>query len=214
MSFAEWLPGAESAILYGDFNNWNDSQFQLKKNEWGVFEGQFSASELKVKPGDKYKLKIKSQTGAVFDRNPAYAKYLIQNEQDHSFTATYYKPEYKMTQPKPKFNTPLRIYECHVGISSPEPRIATYAEFTKKTLPYIKSLGYNAIQLMAIPEHAYYGSFGYHVTNYFAPSSRFGTPDDLKKVKLFLLFSSLIRPIHLNLKLLWILYSLTQALIV
>ena len=74
--------------------------------------------------------------------------------------------------PKP---TSLRIYECHVGISSWEGKVNTYKDFTGSVLPRIVALGYNTIQLMAIMEHAYYGSFGYQVTSFFAPSSRSGT---------------------------------------
>jgi len=61
-----------------------------------------------------------------------------------------------------------------------EPTVHTYQEFTKLIIPRVKKLGYNCIQIMAIMEHAYYGSFGYHVTNFFAISSRFGTPEDFK----------------------------------
>jgi len=76
----------------------------------------------------------------------------------------------------------LRIYEAHIGISSQEQKVASYAHFTDKVLPYIKDLGYNCIQLMAIMEHAYYASFGYQITNFFAVSSRYGNPEELKKL--------------------------------
>jgi 1,4-alpha-glucan branching enzyme len=79
--------------------------------------------------------------------------------------------------PKP---TSLTIYEAHIGIASPEGRVATYPEFTRDVLPRIADLGYNCIQLMAVMEHPYYASFGYQVTNFYAPSSRFGTPEELK----------------------------------
>ena len=84
--------------------------------------------------------------------------------------------------PRPAKPSALRIYEAHVGMSSPEPKVSSYAEFRDNVLPRIKMLGYNAVQLMAVQEHAYYGSFGYHVTNFFAVSSRCGTPDDLKSL--------------------------------
>ena len=67
-------------------------------------------------------------------------------------------------------------------MASNDEKVASYSEFTKNVLPRIKDLGYNTVQLMAIAEHPYYGSFGYHVANFFAPSSRFGTPDDLKQL--------------------------------
>ena len=152
-----------------------------------MFKGEFPASELNLQPGHKYKLHIQGKHGDWFDRIPAYARYCLQDPDNHSFSGCHFESEYEMSQNKPNFNESLKIYECHVGMSSPEAKIATYKEFTETTLPFIKSMGYNAIQLMAVPEHAYYGSFGYHVTNYFASSSRFGTPDDLKKVSNFFL---------------------------
>ncbi|OAX78912.1 1,4-alpha-glucan-branching enzyme, partial [Emergomyces africanus] len=89
---------------------------------------------------------------------------------------------YTFKHPRPPKPARLRIYEAHVGISSPETRVATYKEFTKNMLPRIHGLGYNAIQLMAIMEHAYYASFGYQVNNFFAASSRYGTPEELKEL--------------------------------
>lgn len=74
----------------------------------------------------------------------------------------------------------MRIYEAHVGISSPEPKVASYVYFADTVLPRIQDLGYTCVELMAVMEHAYYGSFGYHVTSFFAASSRYGTPDDFK----------------------------------
>ncbi|MDD4604204.1 MAG: alpha-amylase family glycosyl hydrolase, partial [Bacteroidales bacterium] len=74
----------------------------------------------------------------------------------------------------------LLIYESHVGMAQERLGVGTFAEFAEYLIPYIKNSGYNAIQLMGIAEHPYYGSFGYHVTNFFAVSSRFGTPEDLK----------------------------------
>ncbi len=99
----------------------------------------------------------------------------------HPATATATVPVTVPTTTTPsQARQPLFIYEAHIGIAQEAEDVGTYAQFTANTLPYIKSLGYNAIQLMAIAEHPYYGSFGYHVSNYFAPSSRFGSPEDLK----------------------------------
>uniref|UniRef100_A0A667YEX1 1,4-alpha-glucan branching enzyme n=1 Tax=Myripristis murdjan TaxID=586833 RepID=A0A667YEX1_9TELE len=88
----------------------------------------------------------------------------------------------KHVHPRPKKPKSLRIYESHVGIASPEGKIASYTNFTTNVLPRIKDLGYNCIQLMAIMEHAYYASFGYQITSFFAASSRYGTPDELKQL--------------------------------
>lgn len=102
------------------------------------------------------------------------------------YDAVFWNPpaseRYTFKHPRPPKPVNLKIYEAHVGIASPEPRVASYREFTQNNLPRIKELGYNAVQLMAIQEHAYYGSFGYQITSFFAPSSRYGTPDELKEL--------------------------------
>jgi 1,4-alpha-glucan branching enzyme len=122
----------------------------------------------------------------IKDSIPAWIKYSVQPPGEIPYNGVYYDPpeedKYAFKHPRPKKPTSLRIYESHVGMSSTEPKINTYANFRDDVLPRIKKLGYNAVQIMAIQEHAYYASFGYHVTNFFAPSSRFGTPDDLKSL--------------------------------
>ena len=118
-------------------------------------------------------------------RIPSYSNYVVQDEKTKLFDAVVYYPkkQFVWTDQKfaPKKELPL-IYEAHIGMASKEGKVASYEEFEKDVLPRIKKAGYNTIQLMAIQEHPYYGSFGYHVSNYFAPSSRFGTPSDLKSL--------------------------------
>ena len=120
--------------------------------------------------------------GRCEDRNPVWSKLLLQNPESNLFDGIFWHPEnpyqFKFTQPAPPKS--FKIYEAHVGMSSIDPKVASYRYFADEILPRIKETGYTAIQLMAIMEHAYYGSFGYHVTNFYAISSRFGTPDDLK----------------------------------
>ncbi len=121
------------------------------------------------------------------DRLPAWVKYVTQDlSVSPAYDARFWNPpaaeKYTFKHQRPKKPASLRIYEAHVGISSPELRVTTYKEFTKSMLPRIKSLGYDAIQLMAIMEHAYYASFGYQVNNFFAASSRYGEPEDLKEL--------------------------------
>lgn len=180
----EWAPNATAIYLVCEKNNWQDSpdyEFEPKKDgQW-----QLKLPLKLLNHGDKYKLHIYWNHGRNDGyRLPAYANYVLQNEETKGFDAIVWQPKdqyiwrYK-TPPLPE--TPL-IYEAHIGMASTDEKVASYSEFTKNVLPRIKDLGYNTVQLMAIAEHPYYGSFGYHVANFFAPSSRFGTPDDLKQL--------------------------------
>ena len=180
--FREWAPNATQIFLVGDFSDWKErEEFALnrdKNGEWSV-----NLPEDSLRHGQKYKLRVYWLGGDGW-RLPSYANYVIQDENSVDFSAVVWSPktpydwQYK-TPPKPK--VPL-IYEAHVGMSSQEEKVASFNEFTTEVLPRIKESGYNTIQLMAIAEHPYYGSFGYHVSNFFAVSSRFGTPDDFKKL--------------------------------
>jgi 1,4-alpha-glucan branching enzyme len=180
--FREWAPNASSIILTGDFNNWEKQPaFKFKKTSKGEFE--LKVPREKIRHLDQYKLWIEWPGGADF-RIPLYARRVIQDPETKLFNAQVWYPEeqFKWTsiRPERKDNEALLIYEAHVGMGTSEEKVGTYSEFTLQVLPRIKKLGYNALQLMAIQEHPYYGSFGYHVSNFFAPSSRFGTPEDLK----------------------------------
>lgn len=171
-------------------DNWDFNSHEMKKNEFGVFEITVPAvnGEPAIPHDSKVKISLvipNDQTRA--DRVPAW---ITRVTQDLSFSPAYdarfWNPPKSQRYvfrnqrlPKPKS---ARIYEAHVGISSPEAKVATYKEFTKNILPRIKKLGYNVIQLMAIMEHAYYASFGYQINNFFAASSRYGLPDDLKEL--------------------------------
>ena len=180
--FREWLPNAHYVSLIGDFNHWDKSSNPLKRGNYGTWEIFLSDEDYKntLTPGSKVKMHVHGDNGHL-DRIPAYIKQVIQKE-DHSFDGVFtghssylWQNEFSSREIK----SPL-IYEAHIGMATEEPRVGTYREFADNILPRIKNLGYNCVQLMAIQEHPYYGSFGYQVSNYFAPSSRFGSPDDLK----------------------------------
>ncbi len=177
----EWAPNAAQIYLIGSFNNWeNQKQYAFESLENGVWELNLKEEELKH--GDLYAL---SMHWAVDygKRVPAWANYVIQDPETHIFNAQVWRPEKPYEWKNTNFNgltEPPLIYEAHIGMSGEEGRVHTYNEFRENMLPRIKANGYNTVQLMAIPEHPYYGSFGYHVSSFFAPSSRFGTPDDLK----------------------------------
>ena len=183
--FREWLPEAYDVFIFGDFNSWQRTQLRLDKNRdgvWSIFLPNAMYGHL-LTHGSLYKLHIHGKNG-WHDRIPAYATRVVQDEQSKNYTAQFWNPEKPYKWKNKKFDISqvgdLLIYEAHVGMSQEEPKVGTYKEFTKKVLPRIKKAGYNAVQLMAIAEHPYYGSFGYHVANFFAPSSRCGTPEELK----------------------------------
>ncbi|CAL5225794.1 g8569 [Coccomyxa viridis] len=196
--YREWAPGARAIALIGEFNNWDPKPDHWAiKNDFGVWslflpDGADGTSVIPHR--SKVKARVETAYGEWVERIPAWVKWATQEWNEIQFNGVYYAPpeqgapgaepdfntSYTFNYPRPKRPENLRIYECHVGMSSEEPKINTYMAFAKEMLPRIRSLGYNALQIMAIQEHAYYGSFGYHVTNFFAASSRFGTPDELK----------------------------------
>ncbi|WOL11903.1 1,4-alpha-glucan-branching enzyme 2-2, chloroplastic/amyloplastic-like [Canna indica] len=188
ITYREWAPGAKWATLIGDFNNWNPNADVMTRNEYGVWE-VFLPNNVDGSPpiphGSRVKIRMDTPSG-VKDSIPAWIKFSVQAPGEIPYNGIYYDPpeedKHVFQHPQPKAPKSLRIYECHVGMSSPEPKINTYVNFRDDVLPRIKRLGYNAVQIMAIQEHSYYASFGYHVTNFFAPSSRFGTPDELKSL--------------------------------
>lgn len=183
--YREWAPEAKALSLIGDFNNWDREANPLSKNDEGIWELFLPEKEFGKTfiHGSKYKVHVVGANGA-FDRLPAYTFRAIQDEKTHDFSAQHWEPE-KTFKWKAKNFSPEEIgapiiYECHVGMALEREGLGTYREFTDEVLPRIAELGYNCIQLMAVQEHPYYGSFGYHVSNFFAPSSRFGSPEDLK----------------------------------
>lgn len=183
--YREWAPGAHEIYLTGDFNEWNRDSHPLKKKQNGDWEIFLPADEYreKLKHGSFYKIRVVSDAGSM-DKIPAYAQRVFQHEHNNDFTAQIWEPEPYVWKHEFDINSvkDLLIYETHVGIAQEKEGIGTYKEFTANVLPRIKDLGYTAIQLMAVMEHPYYGSFGYHVSNFFSPSSRFGTPEDLKEL--------------------------------
>jgi 1,4-alpha-glucan branching enzyme len=184
----EWAPGAEAVSLVGDFNYWNRQADPLTKDETtGIWEGFVADDESGRRPaaGSRYKLHVVAH-GQGKDRLPAYLRRAVQDEESKDFSAQLWVPEKPFEWTDKTFRVANAtkgqslIYEAHVGMAQEEGRVGTYREFADLILPRIQAEGYNTIQLMAILEHPYYGSFGYHVANFFAPSSRFGTPEDLK----------------------------------
>lgn len=181
--YREWAPGAKGLFLVGDFNAWDRDATPLERDEWGVWHVFLSDQVYgnTFTHGSLLKVHVRTE-GDGIDRIPAYARRVIQDPETQHYTAQYWNPPspYQWTVSAPEKIGGLRIYEAHVGMAQEEGRVGTFQEFADSILPRISALGYNAVQLMAIMEHPYYGSFGYHVANFYAVSSRFGTPEDLK----------------------------------
>ena len=180
--FREWAPYAQKIYLIGNFSAWTpDEKYLLKKSDNGNWIIELPLDLLHH--GDLYKLFVEWDDGAG-ERLPAYVRRVVQDSVSKIFSAQVWEPEkaYHWRYKRPnRVKNPL-IYEAHIGMSSEEEAVATFNHFRLNVLPYIAKAGYNTIQLMAIQEHPYYGSFGYQVSNFFAVSSRFGTPDELKKL--------------------------------
>lgn len=181
--YREWAPRATALSLIGDFNDWDRAAHPMQRTEDGAY-WEVSVSDADgLAHGGRYKVHIVGESGAQ-DRIPAYAQRVVQDPQTHDFSAELWAPEQPFTWSadafKPKTDASLLIYEAHVGMSGEAESVASYRDFAENVLPRIARLGYTAVQLMAVAEHPYYGSFGYHVANFFAASSRCGTPDDLK----------------------------------
>jgi 1,4-alpha-glucan branching enzyme len=179
----EWAPNATEIFLIGTFNQWQRMEsYRLKKRDGGVWEVKIPSE--RISHGDLYKLHL-TWPGGAGERIPAWAKRVVQDEATTLFSAQVWEPEQRYQFKHSHFKadlSPLLIYETHVGMSTEEEKVGSYNEFREKVLPRVKENGYNAIQIMAIQEHPYYGSFGYHVSSFFAPSSRNGTPEELREL--------------------------------
>jgi len=177
----EWAPGAKAVHLIGDFNGWNRTSHPLAPTSAGVWELALDAD--KLRHGQLVKLHIHGADGSFRDRIPACIRRAVQDPVTHDFSGQIWNPPdpyvWKHEFDPASLGAPL-IYESHVGMAGEEARVHTYREFADVVLPRIAKARYNTIQLMAVQEHPYYGSFGYHVSSFFAPCSRFGTPEDLK----------------------------------
>ncbi len=178
--YREWAPAAEAMYLTGDFNNWNARSHPMTKGEGGVFEIVLQG-ENSLREGQKAQAVV-IHNGEELRRIPLYATRVVQDPvtylwcaeieetyKDFPWTDEGFRPE----------KTPF-IYECHIGMAQEEGKVGSYQEFIDNVLPRIKELGYNTIQIMAVMEHPYYGSFGYQVSNFFAAASRYGKSEGLK----------------------------------
>jgi len=183
----EWCPAAEALYLKGEFNDWQLAEF--RRLDFGKWELTLPARNGQPPIGhlSQVKLVVKTKDGQFVDRLSPWATYVKPpptKEQGIGYNWHVWNPpvkeRYRFQHARPRRPASLRIYECHVGIGTAEPRVGQYREFAEKVLPRVAALGYNAIQLMAVMEHVYYASFGYQITSFFAASSRYGTPEELR----------------------------------
>ena len=176
-TYREWAPGAEELFLTGDFCAWEPFACPAKRLDGGVWE--VTVPSLAV--GQKVQTVLR-RGGETLRRIPSYATRVVQDDTTHLWCCEVDDTllPYPWTDGGFKPAKTPYIYECHIGMAQEEGKVGTYREFTEKVLPRIKKLGYNTVQIMAVMEHPYYGSFGYQVSNFFAASSRFGPSRDLK----------------------------------
>uniref|UniRef100_A0A7N0V7G2 1,4-alpha-glucan branching enzyme n=1 Tax=Kalanchoe fedtschenkoi TaxID=63787 RepID=A0A7N0V7G2_KALFE len=186
--YREWAPAVQEAQLIGDFNGWNGCNHKMVKDEFGVWSIKVhdSSGKPSIPHNSRVKFRFQYGNGIWVDRIPAWIRYATVDPSRFAapYDGIYWDPppseRYRFKYTRPKKPQAPRIYEAHVGMSSSEPRVNSYREFADNVLPRIRANYYNTVQLMAVMEHSYYASFGYHVTNFFAVSSRSGTPEDLK----------------------------------
>ena len=193
--FREWAPHATDIFLVGDFNNWTESESYKCNRIAGTGNWELYLPLDAISHGNLYKMHVKWE-GSSGERIPAWATRVVQDDITKIFSAQVWAPKEEYQWKDNRFcleeskkkrtftpkKDPLLIYECHIGMAQDAEKVGTYTEFKDNILPRIASAGYNAIQIMAIQEHPYYGSFGYHVSSFFAPSSRCGTPEELKEL--------------------------------
>ncbi|MCX6243212.1 MAG: alpha-amylase family glycosyl hydrolase [Bacteroidetes bacterium] len=183
--YREWAPNAQDLYFYGDFNGWQKYANRMTRGQYGIWEIFLDEENYKERFTHKSRVKVLVHSDLGFqERIPAYIRRVVQDPVTYDFSGQVWMPPKKFDWEGDKFDIgqleELLIYECHVGMAQEELKVGTFVEFADHLIPYIKNSGYNTIQLMAIAEHPYYASFGYHVSNFFAVSSRFGTPEDLK----------------------------------
>jgi 1,4-alpha-glucan branching enzyme len=182
--FREWAPNATEIFITGGFTGWKETYEyrMIRINQHGDWE--ITLPQSAMKHGDLFKLSVHWE-GGQGERIPSYATRVVQDDTTKIFSAQAWSPaepyKWQINDFKPESTTPV-IYETHVGMATQEEKTGTYREFTENVIPIITRAGYNTVQLMAVQEHPFYGSFGYHVSSFFAASSRFGTPEELKEL--------------------------------
>jgi len=172
--------------VIGDFNGWDRWGTPMVRDQFGVWGLFFPDDQFadRLVHNSKVKVHVVHEDKKGTDRIPAYIRRVVQDHRNNDWAGIYWNPPtpYRFKQKVKPLQGSLRVYESHVGMAREEAKVGSFGEFTKDVLPRAAGLGYNAVQLMAVQEHPYYGSFGYHVSSFYAVSSRFGTPEELKEL--------------------------------
>lgn len=188
--YREWAPAAVAMSLVGDFNDWDAQRHLCCRDARGIFETHvpdLPDGSPAIRPGMRYKAMVHVRKEGnrlhVEPRVPAWARCTAQDPFTGDMCAVVPPQgleEYAWCHPRPAPLPSPRVYEVHVGISSTSPIVADWSHLRHEVLPRVVALGYTALLLMAVQEHGLYCSFGYQVTSFFAPPSRFGSPVDLQ----------------------------------
>ena len=179
--YREWAPAADEVYLTGDMNDWQLPGIKMTRLDNGIFELFLEGTET-LYDGCYVRTIVKNGDKLLF-RIPLYIRRVLQDPRDFSWCGVIVdEPQYKWKKRSFTPKKDLYIYECHIGMAQDKEGIGTYREFAENVLPRIADLGYNTVQIMAIMEHPYYGSFGYQVSSFFAASSKYGTPNELKEL--------------------------------
>lgn len=183
--FSVWAPNASSVFVYGDFNDWHETEFELKArwDDSGIYEGfvpGVAAGNLYKfiihHPGSEEPLLKADPYARKAEAAPGTASIVVES--------TYKWKDKNWIRNRNKFNytNALSIYEVHPGSwgRNTDGNFFLYRELADTLIPYVKKMGFTHLEIMPVMEHPFYGSWGYQITNYFAPTSRYGDPDDLK----------------------------------
>ena len=184
-TFRVWAPTAVSVSVVGDFNNWDRSCDPMTRIADGVWEAQIS----KLKQFDAYKYSIETADGRIlmkadpyaahFETRPGTASKIYESSYDWEDSEWYEEKKSRII-----YKSPVNIYEVHLGSwkNYGEEKFLDYITFANEIIPYLKKMSYTHVEFMPLTEYPFDGSWGYQVTGYFAPTSRYGTPDDFRKM--------------------------------
>ncbi len=185
-AFSVWAPNAKAVSVIGDFNNWDARRSPMRRlGESGIWELFLPAAA----EGDKYKFHVTQCDGRVVDKTDPYGVYaeVRPNNASVLYPLKRYKwKDRRWMTARRKYDfraAPMNIYEVHLGSwkRAEGDRFLTYTELAEQLIPYVKEMGYTHIEMLPVEEHPFDGSWGYQVTGYYAPTSRYGSPDEFKQ---------------------------------